>query len=482
MEYALGMSIHPKRSMVVPDNRLTLLCPIYSMNEEAGVRKVIPILEDGSISVPSKMVGDVFGRAKEVVVHVRSGCIVLSPIYVDLDSGALPQLIEAFHKWEALNTVLTEHFDRSDAEAVQFEGDLSILALSDVFLFLSASKKTGVLLLDGDTRWGFFFDNGSLVHAAVADAREGLAAYLLRRRFISEQDLAQSLDLLGRNPDGGAVLKGVSGLSREEFSEQRIRCAENSVYQVFTFEKGGFSFRNGVLSNACKLDMPMTTTNYVMEATRRIDEWVRLKDRVPPPDAVLEIVEDITASTKLSFEEDEVLSKITGTRSVDEILAVSKVSENEGKKALASLIAAGLARITKESRKTEAPKSPPPTIGEEERESILSLIEHYNNVFSTIYQALSMEVGNKVEVILGAFFKGLEAGKSLLAGMDFNAEGMLPAELLLERTARLQDNREASLVRELNELLYFQLFAVKNTLGEEMEAGIVAMAKNLLNA
>ena len=95
------------------------------------MRKVIPILEDGSISVPSKMVGDVFGRAKEVVVHVRSGCIVISPVYVDLDSGALPKLIEAFHKWEALDTVLAEHFDRSDAEAVQFEGDLSILALSD---------------------------------------------------------------------------------------------------------------------------------------------------------------------------------------------------------------------------------------------------------------------------------------------------------------------------------------------------------------
>jgi hypothetical protein len=36
-------------------------------------------------------------------------------------------------------------------------------------------------------------------------------------------------------------------------------------------------------------------------------------------------------------------------------------------------------------------------------------------------------------------------------------------------------------VRDLNELLYFQLFAVKNTLGAEMEAGIVEMARSLLH-
>jgi hypothetical protein len=53
---------------------------------------------------------------------------------------------------------------------------------------------------------------------------------------------------------------------------------------------------------------------------------------------------------------------------------------------------------------------------------------------------------------------------------------------VLERLSRLPGDREAVLVKDLNELLYFQLFAVKNSLGPDMEAGVVEMAKNLLNA
>lgn len=92
-----------------------------------------------------------------------------------------------------------------------------------------------------------------------------------------------------------------------------------------------------------------------------------------------------------------------------------------------------------------------------------------------------MEVGGKVEVILGAFFKGLEPGSSLLHGLTFTPEGALPEEPILQKVAALQGDREETLVRDLNELLYFELFAVKNSLGPDMESGIVEMAKTLLH-
>ena len=448
------------------------------------MKKSVRVSDDGSINIPGELAEGVFGRATEVVVSVRTGCIVLSSVYVDMDSGDIPMLLEAFHDWESLDTILEKHFERASTESVQFEGDLSVLGLSDVFLFLSASKKTGCLMLENGKRWGFFFLNGNLVYAASDDFREGLAAYFLRRHFITEQDLAQGLSLIESNPSPADVLRGVSGLSEEDFYGQWTHCVEGNIYKVFTFTDGKYRFISGSVLEPFLLKLPTTTTNYVMEATRRVDEWARLKGRVPEPEAVLEVVEDVTASTRLTMEEEEILLNVNGTRNLQEVLARAKVDEMEGKKAVASLLAAGLIKVTKSGveETPEAPRERETTafLDEEERQTVLELVERYNGVFSTIYQALSMEVGHKVEIILGAFFKGLEPGVSILSGLNFNAEGMLPADRLVDRLSNVERDRKEKLVMDLNELLYFQLFAVKNSLGPEMEAGIVEMAKSLL--
>lgn len=448
------------------------------------MRKTLPVQPDGSIVLPAELAQEIFGKAREAVVHVRSGCLVLSPVFVDLEAGELPALLRRYHESEVLSRVLERSFQKGTTEAVQFEGDLSVLSLSDVFLFLSASKKSGVLLVEGQTGWGCFLVNGSLVFATTEDPRHSLAAHLLRRQFLTEQDLAQGRRLLEEGQDPLAVLMSLSDLSPEEFRTQWVKCVEERIYSVFGLSEGRFVFQNGTLDSRLALGLPSTTTNYVMEATRRLDEWARLKDRLPPPETVLEVAEEVTASTALSHEEERVLAKVNGLRTVDEVVAQARVGEMEGRKAVASLLAAGLIRTVRPA--AQAPGAPLAAGASEdlpsgERNLLLSRLESYNNVFSTIYQALRVEVGSKVEVILGAFFKGLEPGASLLAGLGFDEAGNLPAEPLLKRLAALPGEREAALVRDLNELLYFQLFAVKNTLGEEMEAGIVEMARSLLH-
>jgi hypothetical protein len=451
------------------------------MKLEARLRKTIPIQPDGSVRIAKELVEEVFGKAREAVVHIRSGCLVLSPVYIDIESGQLPQILSRLHRFEALDSVMEGHFKRSDAQVVQFEGDLSVLSLNDVFLFLSASKKSGALLVQDRARWGFFFRNGNLVFAASDEPRASLAAFLLKRQFLTEQDLVQATHALSRTDDALGALFEATGLTLDEFREQWTSCVEDSIFYVFTMGRGRFSFINGELLSPFLLTLPMSTTNYVMEATRRIDEWARIQDRVPPADAVLGLAEDVTASTALTFEEEQVLSQINGSRTLDEVVLSAKVGEMEGKKAVASLVAAGMVRV---ARQAEMPGESLPVSAAElpaaERTALASRIESYNNVFSTIYQALTVEVGNKVEVILGAFFKGLEPKASLLSGLGFSQEGTLPADVLLSRLAAISDGREETLVMELNELLYFQLFAVKNSLGPEMEAGIVEMARTLL--
>ena len=448
---------------------------------EEPLGKTLSIRPDGSILLPKDLVEEVFGKAREAVVHLRTGYVVLSPIYVDMESGQVPQLLAQYHEFQDLEMVIDKYFQRVAAETVQFEGDLSVLALSDVFLFLSASKKSGVLLLQEKYRWGFFFQNGNLVYAAGEDPKGSLAAYLLRRQFLTEQDLLEGSRFLEEQEDAQKVLLQLTSLTPQDLTEQWVRCVEEMIFQVFSLSKGRFSFLNGELMPPFVLGLPMTTTNYVMEATRRLDEWARVQDKVPPNDTILQLAEDVTASTKLSYEEEQVLSQITGQRTVQDVIAKAKVGEMDGKKAVASLIAAGLLKMLKPPEPAPVPASAPSLPGDE-RALLLARLESYNAVFSAIYQALSMEAGTKVEVIMGAFFKGLEPNSSLLAGLGFTPEGVLPPEGILEKLAAVEGDRLEVLVKDLNELLYFQLFAVKNTLGPEMEAGIVEMAKSLLHS
>ncbi len=99
------------------------------------MRKSLSINPDGSILIPKEIVEEVFGKAKEAVIHIRSHSLTLSPIYVDLNSGELPNILSQYFKEEKLAFIIENHFKKTSSEGIQFEGDLSVLSLSDVLLF-----------------------------------------------------------------------------------------------------------------------------------------------------------------------------------------------------------------------------------------------------------------------------------------------------------------------------------------------------------
>lgn len=442
------------------------------------MRKSLSINQDGSILIPKEIVEEVFGKAKEAVIHIRSHSLTLSPIYVDLNSGELPNILNQYFNEEKLSYIIENHFKRASSEGVQFEGDLSVLALSDVLLFLSASKKTGCLLIEIEKKpWGVFFHDGHLVFMAGEDYRFSLAACLLRRQILTEQDLVEGLRERGGN-EPIKTLFAISGLTKEEFERERTLAFEEIIFHLFEITSGKFSFHNGELDKDIEHPLPLSTTNYVMEAMRRLDEFSRIQNQLPNLDAVLEISEDVTASTKLSFEEESVLAQVNGKRSFQEVIIRSKLHEIEAKKAVASLVAAGLVKVKKEKSDKIEVKA---ILDEEERKKFSTVIDSYNAVFCNIFQALSVEAGSKTMVILSPFFKGLEKGGSILYGLSLEEDGSINQEKVLQNLSQFgKEKREEILVKDLNELLYFQLFAVKNSLGPELEEGIVEMAKTLL--
>lgn len=441
------------------------------------MRKSIPINKDGSIVIPKEIVEEVFGKAKEAVIHIRSHSLTLSPIYIDLQSGMLPEILSKYFEEDKLSSVIENHFEKKVIEGIQFEGDLSVLSLSDVLLFLSASKKSGCLLIETEKPWGVFFLDGHIVFITGEDYKHSLAARLLRRQYITESDLVEGLRTY-ENKKKREILFLISGLTKEEFEKEVIASIEDSLYHLFEITKAKFSFHNGILASEKRVSLPLSTTNYVMEAVRRLDEFSRIALELPSLDTVLELSEDVTASTKLSVEEETILSNVNGKRTFNEVIINSKLDDIEAKKAVASLLRAGLIKEKKLKEEVKIEQK----IDPEEMKKFNSIIEAYNSVFCNIYQALLVEVGTKTSIILSPFFKGLEKGSSVLYGLTLEEDGSLNKNKIIENLLKIEkEKRNEVLIRDLNELLYFQLFAVKNTLGEELEAGIVEMAKSLLS-
>ena len=441
------------------------------------MRKSVSINPDGSIVIPKEIVEEVFGKSKEAVIHIRSHSITLSPIYIDLNSGEIPNILQEYFEDEKLSSILKTNFHKTSMGGVQFEGDLSVLSLSDVLLFLSASKKTGCLLIEAESPWGVFFEDGHIVLITSEDYRFSLAGRLLRRQFVTEQDLVEGIRK-GENKKGIDILFEISGLTKEEFNHERILAIEDSLYHLFEIREGRFSFQNGTLDKEVSIPLPLSTTNYVMEAMRRLDEFSRIQSQLPQMDAILEISEDVTASAKLSVEEETILASVNGKRTAEEVIANSRLSEMEAKKAIVSLLLAGMIKVEKAKEEIKE------VIGldKEEVEKYNTIIASYNSVFCNIYQALSVESGSKTKVILSPFFKGLEKGSSILYGLSLEEDGSIDPNKILQNLILFEKGkRQEILIRDLNELLYFQLFAVKNSLGPELEQGIVEMAKTLLS-
>ncbi len=442
------------------------------------MRKTLPIDADGRVVIPAELVRELAGNGRELMLEQRDSCILLTPLKISLTGGKLPELLAAFHESEKQETLLESAFTRGSTGPAQFQGDLEVLALNDVMMFLSASKKSGALVLDVDPPRAIFFVQGMIVFAVTADPGSCFAAFLLRRRQATESDLGGALHDQG---DPYAALHAHLRMAPGDWVSARRHWMEAAIFACFAEKSGNFKFIDGELAENRRISNQYTTTNFIMEGARREDEMARVKQHLPPADAILRISEEISASVKLTETEDAMLKKINGFRNFEDAAAAAGLDEMDAAKAIYTLISSGLVQVAQPE-----PPAPPPSaaapvksLHTDEIRDLLEVIAAFNDIFGAAYQALKLESGEKALMALNAFFK--QQQMVLFDGASFSTEGTLREEQLLKNLVAVdtEDRREV-LVQGLNELLYFVLYALKTGVNPEVERGIIEMARAVL--
>ncbi len=199
-------------------------------------------------------------------------------------------------------------------------GNLQTMVLPELLQWLSMGQKSGTLVIDnGDVEKKVFFKKGAILSSASTDPKEYLGCFLSSHGYLPVEQIEEALarqktekKLLGQ------ILVNMGAISEEDLYQMLRLKTEESIYDIFTWEAGDFEFLDDQLPEETMIRMALDVQGLVLEGTRRLDEWVRIREWVPSPLSVPVSIVDLQ-SLELEERDLAILEWIDDDRSVEDI-------------------------------------------------------------------------------------------------------------------------------------------------------------------
>ena len=213
-------------------------------------------------------------------------------------------------------------------------GNLQTIGLPDVLQLLSSGAKTGTLVLTRcDDTIKLYFQDGKILYAVFQKKRDSLLNFLARNHDLDLESADKILTQARSTKQSiEKTLLNSNVISRETLMNAAMLQAKETVYDLFQWMEGDFEFLDGELpeGDELALTLSLATFNLIMEGSRRIDEWGRIRKTIPSMDLVFRLEGDPTSGA-IQFNKDEwqVLSLLDGTRNVRTICQMTSKSEFE---------------------------------------------------------------------------------------------------------------------------------------------------------
>lgn len=237
-------------------------------------------------------------------------------------------------------------------------GNIRDFGLSDFLYLVDRGYKTGCLHLSRlDDTASLYFDKGKLITASHTEQAVPVTDLLVRKSKLSPQQAQEALE--AQRNDGGASLSQVlvqgAYIARDELQKILQQHIEESVYLLFGWPDGEFRFEQNQRPEptAPIMPVPLPVEHLIMEGVRRIDEWSRIKDRIPSNDLVVKFVEqpgDKAKGVQLAPEEWRVFARINGKDTLAEIAQKTGLSEFDVSRIVYGFLTAGLVDVIKKPK------------------------------------------------------------------------------------------------------------------------------------
>jgi tetratricopeptide (TPR) repeat protein len=229
------------------------------------------------------------------------------------------------------------------------KGSLREASLADVVQLLALGMKSGCLSVADRSRLGqIFFDRGRITYARIVNRRDRLGDLLVRDGVLRAEQLQEALETQAHEPDArvGELLVARGLISQDVLNRYIGIQIEEAVFHLFTWTRGTFFFEAGERPAAGEATVSINPESLLLEAARRVDEWSLIEKKIPSLDHIFDVdPERLSAiEVELTPEQQKLIPLLDGTRTVNDLIDKTGLTEIDAGKALFGLVQAGFAR------------------------------------------------------------------------------------------------------------------------------------------
>jgi hypothetical protein len=234
-------------------------------------------------------------------------------------------------------------------------GNLRDFGLSEFLYLVDRGSKTGRLTLQktGD-RAELYFNTGKLVYATHFNQDERIGDILVRMGRISREQCNTALRLQHTEevskPLGQIMVERGMVTLAEIHKCVRLQI-EEITYGLFGWQEGDFRFEPELAPPPESVTIPLSIENIIMEGTRRIDEWARIRNSIPSLDVIVRFSDQPHEKAKgvnLTPDEWRVFARINGANSIRQIAQQTALGDFEVARIMYGFLSAGLVVLTRQ--------------------------------------------------------------------------------------------------------------------------------------
>jgi DNA-binding transcriptional ArsR family regulator len=234
------------------------------------------------------------------------------------------------------------------------EGNLMDFGLEAIFQLINSESKTGTLhiIRKADNAEGFVYFRGGKIFGAVSNYnRQPLGERLVNAGHISQSQLKHALEV--QRGDGSQRRKlGQILISEGLITQQILRTfvkeqIQNTVFDLMPWVDGEFRFLEDQLPASEDMGLMLSARKILSQGSARLDEWERIRARVPSAQAIFELLAEAREKTwagGFAALHGKIVDRLDGRSSVADIAESLGVSEFEVSSHLFDLAEAGVAR------------------------------------------------------------------------------------------------------------------------------------------
>jgi Domain of unknown function (DUF4388) len=335
-------------------------------------------------------------------------------------------------------------------------GNLKTMLPGDLLQWLSLGQKTGTLVVSNKAvEKKIFFKNGRVISSASNDPREYLGQFLMSHGYMTEPELMKGMQVQAESGILlGKILVMIDVISEEELQRLMRMKAEEAIYDIFLWRDGEFRFDDDALPTQEMIPLQVDVTGIIMEGTRRVDEWQRIRLLIPSEALVPAVLKhlDEEVADRLQFDDAQrmVVAAIDGKRNVADIVLESRSSSFLVAETLYRLVREGFIELREPSPEQAAAvaKQHTPTISAKMPAVTETPEDEVSALLTRAQQALRGRDYEKAQRLLKAA-ENLDPNHPKVRNAIKGAETAIVSDL---RTQGLHDSRVPTVAKSFEEI------------------------------